>query len=624
MKNSKIVEMKADGIEHLVERAYAESGERQHLRELVVNALEAGATRIEIRPDRPATELDPPKGKRTVRSPDPKKTRTRLLVVDNGPGMTADQLASYMNTFGKSGKLIGGAHDNFGIGAKTSIMPWNHAGMVVCSWTESSPAGAMIKMVKDQGKYGLFQFEDDEGCMTSIIEPTDEFVALRPDWLTTGTMTVLLGNTGEENTFFADGSVGMTTKHLTYLNDRFWQIPEGTQVRCWNWNSDQRQGYRWISRTVTGSRDHIANDVKAQGTMLLRDGATLEWFISNVKPSDARYSGSSYIGALYKNEIYDRAVAATSKQYRRFNIGSKEARDCVSIIVTPTLLGKNGQGVYPNSARSQLMLSGGTHLPWDDWGQEFALRMPEPISKMIKDAQIEAGTDRSHENLLANISRQYGLRWAVSKFSISKDGDLKVFGSDPVDNAGTVNGKKSGAGAHGGEKQASTTVPKGIKSAKRKNVPGGHPGVELVTMRDIDENCMYAASWNPSPSPKHPNGHIDIAIDFPAVDEMVQWYVAKYPPNETNLRELGSLIPNLYGTILTTKVVHVQSLLKKGSTGSSWTAEQVEGVLTPEALTFAVMGVYAEDLVMQRHINNNPNLSNRLKDTDDLEMILAM
>src|SRR4051812_48390760 len=43
----KIVPMVASGIQHLVRRTYAEGGARQWVRETYVNAIEAGATRVE-------------------------------------------------------------------------------------------------------------------------------------------------------------------------------------------------------------------------------------------------------------------------------------------------------------------------------------------------------------------------------------------------------------------------------------------------------------------------------------------------------------------------------------------------------------------------------------------------
>src|SRR5688572_966729 len=98
-RSTTIAPMSVSGVQHLVERAYRESGEYQYLRELVVNALEAGASRVELGPEWAAVE------------------RTgvyRLMVADDGKGMGREELLKFLNTFGGGGKPIGDAHENFG------------------------------------------------------------------------------------------------------------------------------------------------------------------------------------------------------------------------------------------------------------------------------------------------------------------------------------------------------------------------------------------------------------------------------------------------------------------------------------------------------------------------------
>ena len=58
--------------------------------------------------------------------------------------MTAEELKTYFGSLGESGKTLGGVHDNFGIGAKVSSLPWNPDGVVVLSYKDNK--GAMITM----------------------------------------------------------------------------------------------------------------------------------------------------------------------------------------------------------------------------------------------------------------------------------------------------------------------------------------------------------------------------------------------------------------------------------------------------------------------------------------------
>src|SRR5262245_21951713 len=117
--SARIRPMQTSGTQHLIERAYRESSQFQWVREMQVNAQEAGATRIEFGIEWQAVE---------------DKGVYRRTIADNGCGMNAEQLVEFFNTFGGGGKPIGGAHENFGVGSKTSLLPWNKYGMVVVSW----------------------------------------------------------------------------------------------------------------------------------------------------------------------------------------------------------------------------------------------------------------------------------------------------------------------------------------------------------------------------------------------------------------------------------------------------------------------------------------------------------
>src|SRR5262245_12025221 len=113
---ARILPMKTAETHHIIERTYREGSTFQWVREALVNALEADATRIEFGIEWQAVES---------------KGVYRRRIADDGRGMTAEQLREFFNTFGGGGKPIGGVHENFGVGSKTSLLPWNPYGMVV-------------------------------------------------------------------------------------------------------------------------------------------------------------------------------------------------------------------------------------------------------------------------------------------------------------------------------------------------------------------------------------------------------------------------------------------------------------------------------------------------------------
>ena len=225
----RILPMKTAGTQHLIERTYRESGAFQWVRETYKNAEEAGATRIEFGIEWQAVE---------------NLGVYRRVIADNGSGMSPEHLVEYFNTFGGGGKPIGGLHENFGVGSKTSLLPWNPAGMVVVSYQDGD--AAMIEVQRDpaSGEYGLRlhtaeDTETGEESLEEVVEPYEDsdrgcdWSAIRPAWIGDhGTVIVLLGGDPGEDTVLGDRSrEEQDIKGIsTYLNRRIWEIPDGVEV----------------------------------------------------------------------------------------------------------------------------------------------------------------------------------------------------------------------------------------------------------------------------------------------------------------------------------------------------------------------------------------------------------
>src|SRR5262245_38495686 len=101
-------QMKTDRLGPVVDRTYRDGGKHQWVRETVINAIEAGAARIEFGVEWQGVQS---------------KGVYRRIIADNGKGMTPEQLEGFFNTYGGGGKPIGSEHENFGIGSKTSLLP---------------------------------------------------------------------------------------------------------------------------------------------------------------------------------------------------------------------------------------------------------------------------------------------------------------------------------------------------------------------------------------------------------------------------------------------------------------------------------------------------------------------
>mgnify|MGYP001607592160 FL=1 len=99
-----------------VRRLFAGCGNYQWARETLKNALEAEATRVEFALEWQGVES---------------LGVYRRIIMDDGIGMDGAELLKFFSTLGEGAKRIGGLHDNFGVGAKISLLPWNPDGIVV-------------------------------------------------------------------------------------------------------------------------------------------------------------------------------------------------------------------------------------------------------------------------------------------------------------------------------------------------------------------------------------------------------------------------------------------------------------------------------------------------------------
>ncbi len=620
-ESTQIAPMGVSGVEHLVERAHRESGEFQYLRELLMNALEAGSTRIEFGPEWNAVA---------------DHDVYRLMVADNGRGMNPDELLRFLNTFGGGGKPIGEAHENYGVGAKTSLLPWNHEGVVVLSWTQENPEGAMMWLARDasSGQYGARKIETPDGY-EEVVLPFGEWKSVRPKWLKEqGTVVVCLGNTGTEDTFLGRDGKGDIKGISSYLNKRIWKVPTGVKIRVQELRSSKRFSWprsideasgpaaasgpdrRWNNREVRGAA-YYALDIRsrgelgAKGTVVLPDKTEIDWYLwAGDRPSVHTYAHENgYIAALYKNELYDERTHFA--HFRSFGIHQSAVRSKLTLIARPPQT-DGSFGVYPDTARSALKIQGdkraGEPLPWAEWAQDFAEQMPEQIRVALNKAGPTSGgtiKDPSWRNRLAD---RFAARWSTLRYRKNPTGEHKI---DPNQAEGSHGGSDSagvGSGDGAGNKpghlgqqdgpasMATSASPKGEVTAKAIRTKGGLPDMEWTSLAEIDESERYAAVWC-TPSKARPCGLVLVARDFATFVEVKQHWRGQYP--EHLGERIDAVIEEVYGEAMVARLAHSEQLV----TDPKWGRAMVNDKLrSPEALTMAVLGLLSEDYTISQRL----------------------
>jgi hypothetical protein len=615
--------MKTAGTQHLIERTYREGGLFQWVRETFINAVEAKATRVEYGIEWQAVE---------------NQGVYRRLIADNGIGM-GTQIVEFFNVFGGGGKAIGGMHENFGVGAKTALLPWNTYGIVVVSWQDGEPTMIWLQRDPETGEYGLRleEVEDENGeiVLDEVYEPyVDEqhgcdWSAIKPDWIDQhGTVIVLMGNDPSEDTVLGDPNRKESDiKGISsYLNRRMWAF-DGTEVYVDELRQEERATWptteaiahssqaknRTNHRQINGARYFIEyppgyknGKLEASGTETLSDGTDVDWYLwEGDRPAVQSYAAiGGYIGTLYKDELYD--VTNHHSTYRSFGISEGSVRARTWLILRPPIADEDGKrGVYPRTDRNSLLLRGGPHagepLPINDWANEFADRMPEELLNAVKAARAGASGTIDDDTYRHRLAERFGARWRIPRLRRRKTGKLTVDAQQEGAEPSKIRKrrKKRNGGGHGGSGGGTAgaatigSMP-GTEPAEVANVGGGIPRYRLVTSESGEVAPGMLAAWQPN-DPVHKEGAVLIVADHPVLMAEIEHWQAQYP--DQYAEEIAKDVAAVYGEFAVAKVAHSEYL--KGTIPSKTVDDDLR---SEAALTMALLGLIGEEAVIAPRI----------------------
>lgn len=296
----KNVTVPAENVHHLIRQAYNAGGPHQWAREALVNALQAEATWIHFGIDEESFKIH---------------GVARRYIADNGLGMDEENLRLFLSSFGGGGRTIS-LTENFGQGFKASCYEWNTYGIIVLSWTKTTPEGRMIWIHFDERR-NMWQLKDFEIYHSDNTdgEPYDISDCIRPEFNERlgidlrsfhfeeikqaghGTVFLFLGDGPQRDTDSGDYKRGEDKKKrgiVNYLNSRFIKIPEGVKVRVATRElkaaeSERRESKDKILMSPTGEKyaihprrvDGIKNVISANhqhGTLMVKHGTKIEWY----------------------------------------------------------------------------------------------------------------------------------------------------------------------------------------------------------------------------------------------------------------------------------------------------------------------------------------------------------
>jgi hypothetical protein len=611
--------MKTAGTQHFIERTYRESGTFQWVRETFKNAEEAGATRVEFGIEWQAVE---------------NKGVFRRTIADNGKGMSAEQLVAFFNTFGGGGKPIGGAHENFGVGSKTSLLPWNKAGMVVVSWIEGDASMIWVEQDQQSGEYGLrvelVEDEDGNEAWEPVYAPYDDtdevgcnWSQVKPDWIDkNGTVIILLGNTYEDDTVLGDPNRNEADiKGIsTYLNRRFWEIPNEVSVAVDELRSNDRKRWpidremalqsssggsdrRINHRAINGAKYFITyprsnfttGKLGASGEVSLSDGTVVEWYLwEGERPAVQSYAAiSGYIAARYRNELFD--VSQHPSSFRSFGVSESSVRARLWLIIRPLEFGEAGRGVYPRTDRNALLLQGGPNpggaLPIQDWASEFTMQMPEAIRAAISEARGNDTGSLTDDAYRERLAERFGSRWRIPKLRALATGSFMVSSDQRSGTSAKARVKAkrrvySPPGGAGGSRSGQLTLGNmpGPEKAAKRTVAGGIPHYRPVNGSEMSAGIL--ATWQPN-DPEFPEGVVLINKDHPVLIETIMHFQGQFADHVAE--EVARDVIEAYGQIAVAKVAHSEHLR------SLLASSSIEDMRSDTALTMSLIGLVAEE-----------------------------
>lgn len=439
----------------LVDRTFNEGRPDQYKRELIWNAVQAGARNIfatAIRLDGPGAD----------------KWGVKAAFVDDGIGMADTKIVDYIGELFNGASALG-ADGNFQMGARVSTLPFNRAGIIVASWTEDTPEGTLLHI-----RY-------DEDTQTYGVEPqrvgdTWEATGIPPAYMRHsvieraghGTVFILLGDDMSDHTvgeIARDPHTGRFTYPATrntrddwlYYNAKFWNLPDqvklsmmwgpseltewAAQIPPGRYFDQAADGPRKFShRTYVGIADRISRYAEASGTVTVTSArghrATAHWalfpeqkFVRATVDGGGASDETDYgiplglFGEMLRGELY--AVRGRGQTYapmEHYGISRRELRDRVVLVVEPEPPSTTFIGATPSGARDRLLIAN-DGLPHDEWGAAFVEQMPKSIQARLRELNGENSKDAAERQrrLQDRLRSFYG-----RPLRRSSDGDTPV------------------------------------------------------------------------------------------------------------------------------------------------------------------------------------------------------
>lgn len=609
--------MTTETIKAHIDRTFRTSGEPYIWgREVLVNGHEAGATQFCF----------------GVEEQSAAQGRFRFVCVDDGCGMDPEQLEHDFLTWGGSSKDVGGVHDNFGIGAKTMLLPWNTLGILIVTRTADMDEPVMARLWYDEEvrDYGLYEFEVPDDGGGYLVKETvvtagwvDELGIDAAQLLPhdTGTALLLLGTPDQPDSVHGATSHGESsgTGLAATLARRFDRMPGDMDVTVeWlagepgDWDSDKIDHRPIKGLTDSATRVRHGEPEPATGEVELTDGTRALWTL-RAPETGPTWSVTGVRGTVrgcvtvgYERpdgdavELFDRKTHQST--YAAMGVRYSAVAEHLYVLFLPPLHDEDAgtPGVVMDSGRATLKwidADGATGpLPDDSWKAEFASRLPQEIVDALA-AHRRTGENDVAPAELERLEADFRARWKGHPPVTEDDGPDTVDPDLPVAGDGgsatTTGARPAGGGAT--RRRHRSGASGGPRAARRREGRGGLPKAEWVHTDDFSGEPEHLAFYV-SPSSSEPAGIVQLHVDHPVIVEEVAHYADQYPAHLHD--DVEEIVLGAYLTEAVATIAHVQML--RGSLGLG--VDRWEAWRSADALTVSLLGLWTIEARIDRRL----------------------
>ena len=445
-KRSQFTPLQDESPSNSIKRFNHQVAPMQFVREAVQNAIEAGAKKVRI--ERCPLYLKT------------QKQTEKLRIIDNGGGMTPDELLKYINKYNSSSKRSKGRHDNFGIGIKATAANFNRYGLVFISWSAGGD-GHMIWLCYNEQyqQFGVRHIDiyemDDDGDLITVpkqVVSLEELKASYPngfegiEWWNCndvtrqkrikgeGTMVYFLGNSRDQDTWGIDSRGSSISNYVygQYLGARYWDT-QGTKILVQANYNDVSGCYNGISvrsmhQTIGFSKYRSVARVKCgrgfQVHVFIRDNPLSRKDTNNDHRIQRSKHTKGFMAIKYNNELYNHEWGKIAM--RKWGIIADEVMSQVKLIVIPPVYDpKTGYGVFPNEGRDTLLIENpnrveieNKYIDLERIREEFIDNHPQELTDLINEA-LAKKTSKSHDG--HEVLKKYGHLFKLHKAKGKED-----------------------------------------------------------------------------------------------------------------------------------------------------------------------------------------------------------